>query len=401
MVRQPDLLRQQIEERTAELERANALLAESQKLESIGRLAGGIAHDFNNLLTVILSCAHTLGEDLREGKPRPEDVDEIRAAGERARDLTAQLLAFARKQVITPEPLDLNEVLRGMERLLRRVLDEDVRLETSLPEGLWPVRADRGQLGQVVLNLAVNARDAMPSGGRLAIETANVSLGADARGMELAPGPYVRLTLRDTGHGMSPEVRAHLFEPFFTTKPKGRGTGLGLPTVYGIVKQSGGHVQVESREGAGTAVHVYLPRCDEPATPARPAAEVPRRGGSETVLVVEDDRHVREVTVRTLREAGYRVMVAQGAAAALEASAQEPGPIDLLVTDVIMPGLDGRALAGKLSGHRPSLRILYVSGYAERVVAEHGVLAPGLEFLSKPFTPAALLDRVRAVLDLR
>jgi signal transduction histidine kinase/CheY-like chemotaxis protein len=400
VLRQPVLLRRQVEERTAELARANALLAESQKLDGLGRLAGGIAHDFNNLLTVVLGCAEVLREDLRAGTVRAEDVDEIRAAGERARDLTAQLLAFARRQVITPEPLDLNEVLRGTEKLLRRVLGEDVRLEPSLSAEVWPVRADRGQLEQVVLNLSVNARDAMPTGGRLAIETANVTVGAGGTAQGIPPGDWVRLTVRDTGHGMTPEVRAHLFEPFFTTKPKGQGTGLGLATVYGIVKQSGGHVDVDSAEGAGTAVHVYLPRTAATAAPARPAPPpAATRGGSETVLVVEDDPHVREFTVRALRDGGYRVLVAPGGDAALETAAAEPSPIHLLLTDVVMPGVDGRALAERLARVRPALRVLYVSGYAESVIARHGVLAPGVDLLAKPFTPAALLGKVRAVLD--
>jgi CheY-like chemotaxis protein len=302
--------------------------------------------------------------------------------------------------VITPEVLDLNEVLRGTEKLLRRVLGEDVRLESLLADGLWPVRGDRGQLGQVVLNLSVNARDAMPTGGRLAIETANLTLGREALELGLPPGRWVRLTVRDTGHGMTPEVRAHLFEPFFTTKPKGQGTGLGLSTVYGIVKQSGGHVHVESAVGKGTAVHVHLPPTDEAVATARTAAAGAASGrGSETVLVVEDDPHVRDMTVRALRDGGYRVLVASGGAGALEVAAAEQAPIHLLLTDVVMPGVDGRALAERLGADRPSLRVLYVSGYAENVVALHGVLAPGVELLAKPFTPSALLGRVRAVLD--
>jgi len=295
--------------------------------------------------------------------------------------------------------LDLNDVLRGTEKLLRRVLGEDVRLEPLLADELWRVRGDRGQLGQVVLNLSVNARDAMPTGGRLGIETANVTVGSDAAALGVPPGRWVRLTVRDTGHGMTPAVRAHLFEPFFTTKPKGQGTGLGLPTVYGIVKQSGGHVHVESAEGKGTAVHVYLPPTDAPVAPARPAPAALARRGSETVLVVEDDPHVREMTVRALRDGGYRVLVAAGGAAALEVAAAEAAPIHLLLTDVVMPGLDGRTLAAQLGSGRPSLRVLYVSGYAENVVARHGVLAPGVDLLAKPFTPATLLGKVRTVLD--
>ena len=399
VLRQPERLRRQVEERTADLARANALLNESQKLDGLGRLAGGVAHDFNNLLTVILGTAEVLREDLRAGRARTEDLEEIRAAGERARDLTGQLLAFARRQLIAPEVLDLNEVLRGTEKLLRRVLGEDVRLDTALASGLWRVRADRGQIGQVVLNLSVNARDAMPTGGRLLIETGNSTLGREAAAQGISPGRWVRLTVRDTGHGMTPEVRAHLFEPFFTTKPKGHGTGLGLPTVYGIVKQSGGHVHVESEEGKGAAVHVYLPPTDEAPAPARPAPAPRPVRGSETVLVVEDDPNVREVAARALRDGGYRVLAAAGPASARYVAAGEPAPIHLLLTDVVMPDSDGRTLAREIRSARPGLRVLYMSGYAEDVVARHGVLAEGVELLAKPFTPTTLLAKVRAVLD--
>jgi CheY-like chemotaxis protein len=349
---------------------------------------------------VILGCAEVLREDLPAGRAQVEDVEEIRAAGERARDLTAQLLAFARRQVITPEPLDLNEVVRGTEKLLGRLLGEDVNVELSLAPDLWPVRADRGQLGQVLLNLSVNARDAMPTGGRLALETENVTFGPEASPSGVPAGRWVRLTVRDDGHGMTAEVREHLFEPFFTTKPKGHGTGLGLPTVYGIVKQSGGHVEVRSAEGAGTVFDVYLPATDQQPASARPAAPrgAPRRG-TETVLVVEDDPHVRDVTVRALRDGGYRVLVAEGGEAALGVAGADPAPIHLLLTDVVMPGMDGRALAERLAARRPAMRVLFMSGYAESVIARHGVLAPGVELLAKPFTPAALLGTVRAVLD--
>ncbi|MFL5299982.1 MAG: ATP-binding protein, partial [Anaeromyxobacteraceae bacterium] len=373
---------------------------QAQKLESIGRLAGGVAHDFNNLLTVILSCADALDEDVRAGAPaNAEDIHEIRAAGRRASELTRQLLAFARKQVIAPVPLDLNAVVRGSEKLLRRVLGEDVELVVKLQEGLWSTRCDAGQLEQVIVNLVVNARDALPRGGRITVETSNVHAHqAGARAPDARD--HVRLVVRDAGTGMSPEVKAHLFEPFFTTKAQGRGTGLGLATVYGIVKQSDGSVHVESEPGVGTAVEIWLPRSGDAAAiapPAPPAAVVLR--GTERLLVVEDDPHVREVTVRSLRGGGYDVLVAQSGEEALALDAAKACDVRLLVTDVVMPGVDGRALAEDLLRRHPALRVLYVSGYPQDALADGGVLAPGVELLPKPFTPAALLARVRAVLD--
>ncbi len=375
---------------------------QAQKLESVGRLAGGIAHDFNNLLTVILGSAEALQEDVRGGsRPSPEDVGAIREAGERARDLTRQLLAFARKQVIALVPLDLNALVRGAEKLLRRVLGEDVELAAALAPDLWAVRCDPGQIEQVVLNLAVNARDAMASGGRLLIETANVEvderLTAAHPGMRA--GPHVRLSLRDTGHGMSPEVKAHLFEPFFTTKAPGQGTGLGLATVYGIVKQSNGYILANSAAGQGTSFEIYLPRTlDAPRATSATAAAVPA-GGDETILLVEDDPQVRDITVRSLRSGGYRVLVARDEREALAVAGSEARRLDLLVTDVVMPGGYGPAVAESLRRLQPALRVLYVSGYTQDAIAERGVLADGIEFLNKPFTPSALLSRVRTVLD--
>jgi PAS domain S-box-containing protein len=376
-------------------------LRQAQKLESIGRLAGGIAHDFNNLLTVILSCAAGLEEGLRDGTPAAEDVEHIREAATRASELTRQLLAFARKQVIAPVPLDLNSVVRGSEKLLRRVIGEDVALAVSLEEPLWSARCDRGQIEQVIMNLVVNARDAMPRGGRLAIETANERLDG-ARGRldpDAPPGEYVRLVIRDSGTGMTPDVQAHLFEPFFTTKGHGKGTGLGLATVYGVVKQSGGYVHVDTAPGRGTSVAIWLPR--EARAPVAPEAPRPPPGqrGTETVLVVEDDRLVREVTVRALRSAGYEVLVAASAEEALALQDEQLRRVGLLVTDVVMPGLDGRALATELARRRPELRVLYVSGYTHDVIAERGVLDSGLEYLPKPFTAPVLLAKVRTVLD--
>jgi PAS domain S-box-containing protein len=379
--------------------RAEEELRQAQKLESIGRLAGGVAHDFNNLLTVILSCADALDDDLRAGAPaNAEDIQEIRAAGRRATELTRQLLAFARKQVIAPVSLDLNAVVRGSEKLLRRVLGEDVELVVKLQEGLWSTRCDPGQLEQVIVNLAVNARDALPRGGRITVETSNVDAHqAGARAPDARD--HVRLVVRDAGTGMSPEVKAHLFEPFFTTKAQGRGTGLGLATVYGIVKQSDGCVHVDSEPGVGTSVEIWLPRSREAAATAPPTPPPAVVRGTERLLVVEDDPHVREVTVRSLRGGGYDVLVARSGEEALALDAAKARDVRLLVTDVVMPGVDGRALAGDLLRRHPALRVLYVSGYPQDALAEGGVLERGVELLPKPFTPAALLARVRAVLD--
>ncbi len=376
---------------------------QSQRLESVGRLAGGVAHDFNNLLTVILSCAEGIERGLRAGGVDLQDVDEIRTAAERARDLTRQLLAFARRQVIDPRPTDLSALVRDAGKLLRRVLGEDVELAVRLGDGLWPVRCDPAQLQQVLLNLAVNARDAMPRGGRLAIESANVELeaGEVAALPNLQPGAHVRLAVTDSGPGLSPEAQAHLFEPFFTTKPAGQGTGLGLATVYGIVRQSGGAIRVESAAGRGTTFELYFPRCD--AAPAATASGARAgagavRGGRETVLVVEDDPRVREVTVRALAGAGYRVLAAEGGARALELAPPEER-LDLLVTDVVMPGMSGPQMAEALARARPGLRVLYVSGYAEDAIVHHGIIDSGIDLLAKPYTPALLLARVRQVLD--
>jgi len=391
-----------------ERKRTEAQLRQAQKLESVGRLAGGVAHDFNNLLTVVLSCATALKEDALAGRPASlEDVEEVRAAGIRARDLTRQLLAFARKQVIEPVRLDLNAVVRASVALLRRVLGEDVELSVETAAELWPVRGDVGQLEQVLVNLAVNARDAMPDGGRLTISTSNATANRDEPGEGgRRAGQWVQLTVADAGTGLSPEARAHLFEPFFTTKPVGQGTGLGLATVYGIVQQNGGHLLVESEAGRGTSVRVCLPRdlagaADAAASPGATPPQAPQAwpGGAETILVVEDDAQVRQVTVRTLRKAGYLVLEAGGGAAALAASRQERGRIHLVVSDVVMPGQSGPEVTAALARERGGLKVLFVSGHAEEVVTHRGVLEPGVNLLPKPFTPEDLLVRVRRTLD--
>jgi two-component system cell cycle sensor histidine kinase/response regulator CckA len=385
-----------------EQRRLEKQLAESQKMESVGRLAGGVAHDFNNLLTVVLCSTETMREDLAAGRGvDAEDVDSVRSAGERARDLTRQLLAFASRQFVTPDVLDLNEVVRGTEKLLRRVLGEDVVVSTRLQPELWRVRCDPAQLEQVILNLAANARDAMPEGGHLLLDTANVEVGEAPPHPVVAAGQWVRLSVHDSGAGMAPEVKAHLFEPFFTTKATGRGTGLGLATVYGIVKQSGGQIRVESDPAQGTTFDIFLPRCVAAKGPIPELAEDRAHRGAGTVLLVEDDAGVREVAARALREGGYRVLAASGAGEAMELAARAPGPVDILVTDVIMPGVNGKALAQELLLRRPAMRVLFVSGYADDILGRQGVLEPGVEFLAKPFTPAALVSRVGTVLHGR
>ncbi len=373
---------------------------QSQKLESVGRLAGGIAHDFNNLLTVILSCAESLKQEGMEASARSELVDDVLTAGRRAEELTRQLLAFARKQVIAPVPLDLNGVVRESEKLLHRALGEDVQLVTTLEPEVWTVRCDAGQIEQVILNLAINARDAMPDGGKLTIETANVQIDDDfvAQQRFMHVGPHVRLRVSDTGVGMTPEVKGHAFEPFFTTKPQGKGTGLGLATVYGIVKQSGGAILLESEPERGTTFDVYFPRTSEEIVAVVEAAPTSTRG-SETILVVEDDPLVRKAAFRSLSAAGYRVIVAGSGREALEVAAREEHAFDLLLTDVIMPGQNGRELADELRRRRPDLRVLYMSGYAHDIISKAGMLDPGIEVLRKPFATSRLQERVRKALD--
>src|SRR5216117_2818854 len=377
-------------------------LRQSQKMEAVGQLAGGIAHDFNNLLTAILGSTQLLLHNTPPGDPRREDAEEIRHAGLRAAELTRQLLAFSRRQVLAPKVLDVNAVVANMDRMLRRLLGEDVELVTSLQPAAGTVNADPGQLEQVLLNLAVNARDAMPGGGRLSIGTTRVTLHEEhvERRHRMPAGDYVSLAVADTGVGMDETTQAHLFEPFFTTKEVGKGTGLGLATVYGIVKQSGGYIWVYSEPAHGTTVKVYLPRVPGVAEAPAPASEPQQvRGGDETVLLVEDAAPVRTLARRSLEARGYRVLDAADGPSALELSARHAGGIDILVTDVVMPGMSGRELAERLAPARPSMKVLYTSGYTDDAMVRQGVLNAGVAFLQKPFVPDTLARKVREVLD--
>jgi two-component system cell cycle sensor histidine kinase/response regulator CckA len=377
-------------------------LRQAQKMEAVGRLAGGVAHDFNNLLTVIAGRSHFLVSSLGPEDPGRRHVELIQKSAERAAKLTRQLLAFSRKQILELKLVDLGAVATGIESLLRRLIGEDVSLVVGGGEGLGRVKADPGQIEQVILNLAINARDAMPSGGPLTIETANVELDTvyAAHHAEVTPGPYVVLAVSDTGTGMDAATQARLFEPFFTTKEPGKGTGLGLATVYGIVKQSGGHIAVYSEPGRGSTFKVYLPRVEgsPDAVESVPAATPPSRG-SETVLLVEDEAELRELAEEVLSSRGYTVLQAGSPAEALQLAERHDGPVHLLLTDVVMPGMSGRELADRLLGARPALKALFMSGYTDTAIVHHGVLDPGTPFLQKPFTPDALVRKVRDVLD--
>jgi PAS domain S-box-containing protein len=385
-----------------ERKRVEEQLRQMQKMEAIGRLAGSVAHDFNNLLTVIAGRSQLLLRRLAPHDPGRRDVELIQETAERAARLTRQLLAFSRKQILEPKVVDLDMVLGTIGSLLRRLIGEDVDLAVSAHGGLGRVKADPGQIEQVIMNLAVNARDAMPRGGRLTIETGNVELDAAyaSRQAGVTPGPYVMLAVSDTGIGMDAETHARLFEPFFTTKEPGHGTGLGLATVYGIVKQSGGHIAVYSEPGRGTIFKVYLPRVAGALAEGAgvPVAAPPPRG-SETVLLVEDEADLRVLAVEVLKAFGYNLLQASQPAEALAIAERHEGPIHLLVTDVVMPGMSGPELAERLLAVRPDLKTLFMSGYTDTTVVHHGVLDPGTPFLPKPFTPDALARKVREVVD--
>ncbi len=376
-------------------------LRQAQKMEGIGRLAAGVAHDFNNLLTAIGGRCYLVLNALTSENPIRREIEIIQDAAERAAKLTHQLLAFSRKQILDPCVLDLNATVTGIEPLLRRMIREDIEIATALDSAAGRVKADAGQIEQVLLNLAVNASDAMPNGGWLTLATGNVTLDeAYARThAEVEPGPYVMLSVSDTGHGMTAEVQAHIFEPFFTTKEVGKGTGLGLATVYGIAKQSGGHITVYSEPGHGAVFKLYLPRVEEApgtAEPARPT-EITRRG-SETVLLVEDDEPLRTLAREILSIQGYTVLDATSPSEALRLADAHPGPIHLLLTDVVMPQMNGRQVADHLLAARPGLKVLFMSGYTDAAIVEHGVLEPGTHFLQKPFTPDGLSRKVREAL---
>jgi len=371
-------------------------LIHSQKMEAVGRLAGGVAHDFNNLLNVIVGYAELLARSLPQGDTRRARIDQILLAAMRAGTLTRRLLAFSRNQVLQPRVIDPNAAVVETEQMLRRLIGEDVELAIQLGEGLGSVRVDPGQLEHVLLNLAVNARDAMPRGGVITLATAAADLAGTASS---PPGRYVVLSVRDTGTGMDEETRARIFEPFFTTKPTGEGTGLGLATVYGIVEQSGGFIRVESEPGRGTTFRVYLPRVDGSPEPApRPSSQRPRLRGRETVLVVEDQDSLREMIREALQLLGYRVLAAPNGEAALDLARGHGGPLDLLITDIVMPRMGGGELASRLLAQRPGLRVLYMSGHANETVTRHGAFEPRV-LLEKPFSTETLSLRVRDVLD--
>jgi PAS domain S-box-containing protein len=377
-------------------------LRQSQKVEAIGRLAGGIAHDFNNLLTVIKGYSQLSSFELKEGDPLSVNIDEIQNAAERAASLTRQLLAFSRRQVMEMKVLDLNTLLRDLEKMLRRVIGEDIEMVIQLAEDLGRVRADVGQIEQVIMNLAVNAKDAMPSGGKLTIETANVELDESyARShVDVRHGHYVMFSVSDTGVGMTPEVRERIFEPFFTTKERGKGTGLGLSTTYGIVKQSEGHIWVYSVQGKGTTFKIYLPRVNEPLEEIRKEVlkkELPR--GNETILIVEDEEEVRKLAGKILEKQGYRILETFNGDDALVACEKRKSPIHLMLADIIMPGMSGSELAKLLIPLYPEIKILYMSGYTDNAIVRHGVLEKGVNYIQKPFTMEGLARKVREVLD--
>lgn len=385
------------------LQQTEAQLRQSQKMEAVGRLAGGVAHDFNNLLTVIRGYSELILSRLGAGDPAKREMEEVKKAADRAAGLTSQLLAFSRRQFVATKIVDLNSIVTNMDGMLRRLLGEDIiELCSELDQSLGSIKADPGQIEQIVMNLAVNARDAMPTGGRLTVETRNVSIGKGPRRetMALDPGEYVLLAVKDTGHGMDEETQSHLFEPFFTTKAKGKGTGLGLSTVYGIVKQSGGMIGVESKIGKGATFKIFFPRVDGVAQSGQAApANADRVHGRETILLVEDEPAVRGLVHETLRLHGYTVIEARHGIEALLAGTRHLGPIHLLLTDVVMPQMSGPEVAEKLTTVRPEIKVLYMSGYPDHPVFAQGGIKRDTAFLQKPFTPNVLVQKVREVLD--
>ncbi len=391
--------RKQAEEKMGSLQEQ---LRQSQKMEAVGCLAGGIAHDFNNLLTVIHGHCEISLLQLQGNNPLREDIVEIKKAADRAANLTRQLLAFSRRQIMEMKVIDLNSLLRELEKMLRRVMGEDIELVTVLDDHLGKIKMDPGQMEQVVLNLAINARDAMPSGGTFILETTHVHLDeAYVRThISVEPGHYVMLSVTDTGSGMSPQVKERLFEPFFTTKEKGKGTGLGLSTVYGIMKQSGGNIWVYSEPGHGTTFRIYMPRVDQEADNlSRREDTVSMLYGNETILLAEDEPSVRGLAARVLRNQGYKVLEAVDGGEALQIASRHKERIDLLLTDVVMPQMGGKELYDQLKPLRPHIKVLFTSGYTENAIVHQGELAPGVAFLQKPFSPIFLTHKVREILD--
>jgi CheY-like chemotaxis protein len=372
-------------------------------MESVGLLAGGIAHDFNNLLTTIIGNADFALDQTSKDTSLYSEIDEIRKAGRQAAALTRQLLAFSRKQLIRPEILNLNDILTGTEKMLRRTIGEDIEFKTMIEPELWNVKIDPGQIEQILLNLIVNARDAMPTEGKLTIETANVELDdiyVQNHGVKNGRGSYVMMVVTDTGIGMDEKTRYRIFEPFFTTKERGQGTGLGLSTVYGIVKQNNGHIRADSEPGKGTTFKIYLPRikADE-ALEIEEQMDENRLKGSETILVVEDSKTLLKLTQKMLESYGYKVLTAQCANEAVEIFNGHDRPIHLLLTDVVMPGMSGRKLAAKIISKNPKVKVIYMSGYTDDTISKHGVLYDDIEFIEKPFSQKNMGLKVRRVLD--
>jgi len=394
-------LERRVEERTKELRNSEEQLRQSQKMEAIGRLAGGVAHDFNNLLSVILSYGEMMSSELPKDDPLHGELTEIRKAAQRAADLTRQLLAFSRQQVLAPKVTDLNQTLGSMDKMLTRIIGEHIEVRTLQSQGLGMVKVDPGQIEQVIMNLVVNARDAMPKGGTITLETANIELDqsyADEH-VGVTAGPHVMVAVTDTGVGMDKKTLGRIFEPFFTTKETGKGTGLGLSTVFGIVKQSGGHIWVYSELDHGTTFKIYFPRVNAEQRRASVGQMATTPRGSETILLVEDEDQVRALATKVLERQGYEVFHAHDAAAAIALAKKHEGRIDLLLTDVVMPKMSGRELVEKLGPTRPDMKVLFMSGYTDDTIVHHGVLGAGVAFLQKPITPDTLARKVREVLD--
>jgi nitrogen-specific signal transduction histidine kinase/ActR/RegA family two-component response regulator len=386
---------------TSDRKRLEEDLRASQRLEAVGKLAGGIAHDFNNLITAIVGYATSVQESLAPDSGPYEDAREIRRAADRATTLVQQLLAFARKRMVQPRVIDCNELVSRIDRMLRRLIGENIELETKLDRNLWPVVADPGQLEQVLVNLAVNARDAMPQGGRLTIYTSNIVIaGPTMRDTAVPAGDYAMISVSDTGQGMDEETIAHIFEPFFTTKKAGQGTGLGLATCYGIVKQAGGHIRVSSTPGQGSSFRIYLPKADQPAQvlTTQPEMVTSPAPAQQTILLAEDEHQVRRLIERALKQQGYTIMTASNGLEAVQVSREYHGTIHLLLTDVVMPQMGGREAAAEIVAQRPDIKVIYMSGYSEELVRLQGGLTDSAAFIAKPFAPDELRRLIREVL---